>query len=238
MRGVIEILPVNTKYNRKRKIEFIDDAIEEDKKLINKISKEIDDRIVSLKSLEANNDIDKLYQEIEKCNIANEWNPYNTAYEKMHLDYYLYQLHRYYKEDLDGLNECIRRIIESFNKVDINLKPEEFTFSSDAKEYMKMLLEEHSKEEIKECFESIYWKNSDIVRILELNFNNIYLKYEKKITKYYDSRHDEFLKKHSDNEVYDMRVKLSNQIKEFEGTDPYLNLSKFLDHTYSVKDFS
>ena len=238
LRGVIEILPVNTKYNRKRKIEFIDDAIEEDQKLINKVSKEIDDRIASLKGLEANNDIDKLYQEIEKCNIANEWNPYNTAYEKMHLDYYLYQLHRYYKEDLDGLNECIKRIVESFKKVDINLTVDEFVFSGDAKEYMKMLLEEHSKEEIKECFENIYWKNSDIVRILELNFNNIYLKYEKKITKYYDARHDEFLKKHKDSEIYDMRVKLSNQIKEFEGTDPYLNLSKFLDHTYSVKDFS
>ena len=167
-KGVIDVLPVNTKYNRKRKVDCIDEAILEDQKLLEKVEDEINNRIANLKKLKINDNIEKLSKELEKCNIINEWNPYNTAYEKMHLDYYLYQLHRYYKEDLDGLNECIKRIIESFKKIEINLTSEDFIFSNDAKEYMKMLLEEHSKEEIKECFEKIYWKNSDIITILEL----------------------------------------------------------------------
>ena len=237
-KGVIDILPVNTKYNRKRKIEYIDDAINEDNNLLDKVQKEIDKRISSLDNLKLNEDIQKLNNEIEKCNIVNEWNIYNTAYEKMHLDYYLYQLHRYYKEDLDGLNECISRIIESFKKVEINLTPLDFLFGADVKEYMTKLLSDSTKEEIKICFENIYWKNSDIVKILELNFKSIYLKYEKKITKYYTLRHEDYLKKHTDNEIYDMRVKLNSKIKVLEATDPYINFQKFMDHTYSVKDFS
>ena len=238
LRTVIETLPVNTKYNRKRKVECIDDEIKHDKEIISLIEKEVEERLAPLRGLGVNTNIKKMEEEIEKCNIINEWNPYNTPYEKMHLDYYLYQLHRYYKEDLDALNECIKRIIESFKKVEIELKPEEFNYNVDAKEYMSFLLTEHTKEEIKECFESIYWKNSDLIKIIELNFKSIYLKYEKKIVKYYVARHEEFLKSHTDEEIHEMRLKLSNELRNLEGTDPYQNLSKFVDYTYLLKDFS
>ena len=96
-KGVIDILPVNTKYNRKRKVDCITEQIDTDNKLLENIKKEIERRLSGLKSLEPNDKILALEKEIEKCNIANEWNEYNTPYEKMHLDYYLYQLHRYYK---------------------------------------------------------------------------------------------------------------------------------------------
>ena len=237
-KSAVDILPVNTKYNRKRKVDYINDALVEDNELLDKVKIEIDKRISYLDKLKVNDDIEKLNNELEKCNIVNEWNTYNTAYEKMNLDYYLYQLHRYYKDDLDGLNECLNRIVESFKKVDVNLTPIDFTFSNDVKEYMSKLLNNSSKEELKECFESIYWRNSDLIKILELNIKSIYLKYEKKITKYYILRHEEYLKNHTDNELTDLRVKLSNQIRVLEQTDPYINFQKFLDHTYSVKDFS
>ena len=35
-----------------------------------------------------------------------------------------------------------------------------------------------------------------------------------------------------------MRLKLSNELRYLEGTDPYQNLSKFVDYTYLLKDFS
>ena len=238
LRTVIETLPVNTKYNRKRKVECIDDEIKHDKDIIVLIEKEIEGRLAPLRGLGVNNNIKKLKDEIEKCNIMNEWNNYNTPYERMHLDYYLYQLHRYYKDDLDALNECIKRIIESFKKVEIEIKPEDFNYNSDAKEYMSFLLTEHTKEEIKNVFESIYWKNSDLIKIIELNFKSIYLKYEKKIVKYYVTRHEEFLKSHTDEEIHEMRLKLSEELRTLEGTDPYQNLSKFVDYTYLLKDFS
>ncbi len=237
-KGVIDILPVNTKYNRKRKVDCITEQSDSDNKLLDEIKKEIERRLIPLKSLTVNNKIAILEKEKEKCNIANEWNEYNTPYEKMHLDYYLYQLHRYYKDNLAGVNECIKRILESFQKVEIKLTKDDFDFSIEAQEYMKKILANANDEELKLAFEEIYWKNSDIIKIIEINFKNIYLKYEKKIMKYYEDRHNEFLKKHNDNELYEMMIKINNELNELKATDPYLTLQKFLNHEYSTRDLS
>lgn len=237
-KGVIDILPVNTKYNRKRKIDYITEEEEQSKKNLELIKKEIEKRLFPLKQLQVNEQISLIESELEKCNIANEWNEYNTPYEKMHLDYYLYQLHRYYKDDLTGVNECIKRIVESFKKVEINLTKDDFDFSNDAKEYMEKILNNSSEDELKEYFEKIYWKNSDIIKIIEINLKSIYLKYEKKIIKYYTDRHQEFLKKHKDDELFQMRVKLNKDLNTLKDTDPYLVFQKFINHEYSTKELS
>ena len=238
MRGVIDVLPVNTKYNRKRKTDYIDDQIENDNKMLVAIKKEIDGRLAYLNNLQVNEDIAKLEEQVEKCNISNEWNEYNTAYEKMHLDYYLYQLHRYYKDDLDGVNECIGKIIEAFKRVSVDLTVEDFDFSIEAAEYMKKIFDKAPAEELKTSFEEIYWKNSDIIKIIEINFKSIYLKYEKKITKYFSDRRQEFLKKHSDIELIEMKAELNGRLKRAKATDPYLIFQKFLNHEYLIKDFT
>mgnify|MGYP006916022975 CR=1 FL=1 len=237
-KGVIDILPVNTKYNRKRKIDYITDEEKDDNALLDAVKNEINKRLSDLNALKENEKIQLLRDELEKCNIVNEWNNYNTAYEKMHLDYYLYQLHRYYKEDLESVNACLNKIIESFKKVEINLTKNDFDFNEYAALYMDRVINNVSSDELKKFFEEIYWKNSDVIRTIEINFKSIYLKYEKKITKYYELRHQEFLKSHNDNEIYKMRVTLSNQLKELIGTDPYINFQKFVNHEYSLKDFA
>ena len=237
-KNVIDILPVNTKYNRKRKIDCILDEEKNDNALLEVVKNEINSRLSYLNGLSENEQINLLKDELQKCNIVNEWNDFNTAYEKMHLDYYLYQLHRYYKEDLDSVNECLKKIVESFKKVDIILTKDDFDFNEYASLYMDKLINNASVDELKSCFEEIYWKNSDIIRTIEINFKSIYLKYEKKITKYYAIRHEEFLKNHNDDEIYKMRVKLNNQLKELVGTDPYTNFQKFLNHEYALKDFT
>ena len=238
IRGVIEVLPVNTKYNRKRKIDCIDDEEKKDNDLLEAVKKEISSRLEYLNNLTENSNIALLKGELEKCNIVNEWNNYNTPYEKMHLDYYLYQLKNHSNEDLDAVNACLQKIIDSFKKVEVVLTKEDFDYNEYAALYMERLLSNASSEELKNCFEQIYWKNSDIIRMLELNFKSIYLRYEKKIIKYYEARHEEFLKNHSDEEVYKIRVTLTEQLNELTGTDPYINFQKFLNYEYSLKDFS
>ena len=47
------------------------------------------------------------------------------------------------------------------------------------------------------------YTEEDIIKIIELNFKSIYLKYEKKIVKYYVARHEEFLKSHTDEEIHE-----------------------------------
>jgi len=236
-KGVIDILPINTKYNRKRKIDYIDGEIENDNKRLQSVKKEIEKRIRQFEGLKENDKIKKLESELEKCNIANEWNQYNTAYEKMHLDYYLYQLHRYYKDDLVSVNACIRKIIESFKKVEINLTKDDFKFNDYATSYMDKVLSGVNDNELSTYFEEIYWKNPDIIKIIEINFKNIYLKNEKRINKYYEARHQEFLKNHKDEEIYDMRVKINNELRTLNNRDTYLNFQRFVSNEYSVLDF-
>ena len=36
-----------------------------------------------------------------------------------------------------------------------------------------------------DAFEELYWKYPDIIKVLEINFKSIYIRYEKKIEKYY-----------------------------------------------------
>lgn len=236
-KNVIDILPVNTKYNRKRKIDYIIDEQKNDNDRLSIIKKEIESRINKFNNLTVNSEIKKLEGQLEKCNIVNEWNIYNTAYEKMHLDYYLYQLHRYYKDNLDGVNECIKKIVEVFQKVGIVLSKDDFDFNNYASLYMNKILNGANDQELKNCFEEIYWKNSDIIKTIEINFKSIYYRNEKKINKYYDDRHNEYLKNHNDSELYDLRIKISNDIIKLKGIDSCLNFEKFKNGEYSVGDF-
>ena len=238
LKNVIDILPTNTKYNRKRKIDYILDEEKKDNERINFVKKEIESRINIFEELKPNDKINEIEKEIEKCNIINEWNEFNSAYEKMHLDYYLYQLHKYYKENLESVNICIKKIIDSFKKVDITINKEDFNFNKYALLYMEKVINNASFEELKTCFEEIYWKEPDIIKIIEINFKSIYLKNEKKIDKYYKTRHDEFLKNHKDNEIYDMRIKLTSQLKSLKGKDEYLNFQKFINNEYTISEYN
>ena len=187
---VFNILPTNTKNNIKKKLIYLEEEENNNNKNIELVRNEILNRINKFNNLKINNNIEKYNKELEKCNIVNEWNNYNTSYEKMHLDYYLYQLHRYYKEDLEGVNNCIKNILESFKRVDINITVEDFDFNDLASEYMNQIINNKSFEELKKTFEEIYWKNSEIIKIIEINFKSIYLKYERRIDKYYENRHN------------------------------------------------
>ena len=237
LKGVIDVLPVNTKYNRKRKVDYLLEEIENDNKRLESIRKEIENRISKFKTYAENPRINELETEKTKCNIVNEWNNYNTAYEKMHLDYYLYQLHRYYKDDLTSVNTCIKKIVSAFKKVEISLSKDDFDFNFLVSNYMEKVINGASDNELEEAFEEIYWKNADIVKIIEINFKSIYLRNEKKINKYYEDRHEEFLKTHQDFEIYEMRINLGHEIKRLKLSDIFLNFNNFVSGKYSVNEF-
>lgn len=237
-KNIIDVLPVNNKDNRKKKMDHIIDEEKKSNDMLNAIKEEIKNRLVKLEQLKENPDIKKTALELEKCNIINEWNIYNTSYEKMHLDYYLYQLHRYYKEDLTSVNSCIKKILESFNKVGISVLKSDFEFNTYVSSYMEKVINNVNEEELAVYFEEIYWKFPDIIKTIEISFKNIYLKYEKKIDKYYLDRHNEFLKNHNDNEILDIRIKLNRQLLELKNCDAYLIFNKFKNNEYSLASFN
>lgn len=237
LKDVIEILPTKTKDAKARKQKLLDDEKEKDVKRLESVKSEIEKRLQVFSNLLVNPEIETLKKEKETCNIVNEWNEYNTAYEKMHLDYYLYQLHRYYKEDLKSVNECLSRLLESFSKVNVTLSREDFNFNEYAQDYMDKIISGSSLDELKELFESYYWKNPDFIKILEANFKSIYYRYEKQINKFYDARHQEFLTKHNDSEIYELRINITNKINKLINNDASINFNNFVSGKYTLADF-
>ena len=233
----IDILPVKTKANRKRKQDYIRDEIQNDNARILAVKKEIERRLKVFDGLKENPDIARLQTEMDKCNIVNEWNIFNTSYEKMKLDYYLYQLSNYYKEDLEKVNNCLNNIIQAFKEVGISLKKEDFNYNEYAAEYMEKVINNTPFPELKTIFERLYWKNPDIIRIIEANFKSIYLKYEKSINKYYEERHKKFLKKYKDEDIVKLRIGLNNKLNTLINQDQYRIFQGFVNKEYSLNDY-
>lgn len=234
---IIDLLPVKTKANRKRKIEYIQEEVYNDNARLLDVKKEIERRLAVFEGLKENSEIERLATEMKKCDIINEWNMFNTSYEKMKLDYYLYQLSNYYKDDLEKVNTCINNIVQAFKNVGIVLKKEDFNYNDLAMEYMEQVLNEKPFNELKSIFEGLYWKNPDLIKIIEVNFKSIYLKYEKNINKYYETRHKKFLKKYKDKDVYNLRIGINNRINDLTNQDQYNIFQKFVNKEYSLNDY-
>ena len=168
-KNILDVMPTNNKFNRQKKLDYILEEEKTTNQLIENIKKEIDKRLLQFSNLVIDSNIADLEQKLEQCSIVNEWNQYNTPYEKMHLDYYLYQLHRYYKEDLTSVNTCIEKIIESFNKVGITLTKEDFDFNNYIADYIEKIINQEADEVLKSTFEEIYWKFPEIIKTIEIN---------------------------------------------------------------------
>ena len=104
---IIDTLPEKTIDNRKKKQEYIEKKLAEVKDCEKKLLDEMKKRYLKLEQVSENESISALKEEEKKLTLFKKWNNYNTSYEKMHLDYYLYQLHCYYKDDLKSVNACL-----------------------------------------------------------------------------------------------------------------------------------
>ena len=233
-KSVYEVLPYNNKENRKKKKTYLQEEIDRNAQLISIVGEEIKRRLKVFDGLKENSKIKTVFDKLEKCNISNEWNEYNTSYEKMHLDFYLYQLEKYSKEDLNSVNDCLKKIIESFVKTGIKLTIKDFDFSSFGAEYMGLILNNAKDEELKEKFEELYWKFPEIIKTIEINFKSIYQRYEKKIDKYYKDRNTEFLKNVDNKDINKTRIELNREYKLLVHRDPYTIFNKFKNGEYQV----
>ncbi len=222
----INTLPVNNIANRRKKKETLVKEKESIEIKIAEAKAEIERRMKRINSFESE-DTSELENKISACRMIYELSEFNTPFEKMHLDYYLYQLHRYYKEDFESVNSCIMKIIESFNKVGIWLTEDDFDLSKYVKEYLGALLNKRSDETISEIFDKIYWQCPEIISSIETNFERIYIKYAKQIAKHYDDRKSEFLKSHSVDELREKYISLSQELEDKELSSEYNIINKF-----------
>ena len=236
--NIIDTLPENTKDNRQKKLKYIAEEEMKSLALLTAINNELKYRTAKFSFLKENKALEELQKELDKCTIIDEWSNYNTSYEKLHLDYYLYQLHRYYKNDLENVNDCIRQILDIFKGVGINLTQEDFDYHPYVSKYITMIQNNTDEEQLKDTFEPLYWKLPELIKAIEINFKSIYLKYEKKIDKYFENKHKEYLSKHTDKELIDKKQQLIKTINSTREKDPYYIFNKFVNKEYMLNDYN
>lgn len=238
LKQVLDTLPTNTIQNRKTKTRVIAEEINTRTIELNKIKSELEKRKQQMESFTINPEIESSEKEMESCKIMNEWNTYNTPLEKLHLDYYLYLLHHYYKDNLSSVNEWILKIITSFKQVGIVITENDFNYNIYAKEYINSLLNSTDQSEIKTKFDEIYWKFPELLSVVEMNIRSIYLSNEKKITKYYQDRLEEYLKAHKKEELENLYKELYSKKQVLLKTDSSTILQNFVSKKWDVRDYT
>ena len=137
-KNVLDVMPTNNKNNKQKKYEFIKEEEIFNEKFLKLILEEIERRKSRLEGLVVNEAIAEKENELNGL-LTLVWNEYNTSYEKMELDRYLYKLSSY-KDNLTKANECIRKIIDSFNHVGIEITSSMFNYNKSVKEYIETIL--------------------------------------------------------------------------------------------------
>ena len=241
---VITVLPRNGIKAIKTLLETIKETTAKYEDLNQKLLKDIEERFNELTVVEENDELPKLEEEIIKLDCAIKNTDTRSSYEKMRLDKIVYNVNGYYKSNLERLNKELIDCVKQFEAVGIRISANDFDISEYAKEYMSVLLQEVyngeiNSEKIKDTFEKVYWKCSEVVSHLYVNIRYIYDKYEKEIDKFYENKMAEILGNlnSTPEQVEDTKIALIRRKKKIEDIDNKLTLERFFNGTLNINDY-
>ena len=241
---ILENMPKNNKKNIENYKKSLADLKDEYSNIKNELYNEIKRRYeTEVEKFSKNNEIEETKQLLKQVEDSLYLiNPVKTAYEKMGLDENVWHLRRFYKDNLENVNNEILHCIEAFSAVGINLEAKDFNYSKYTEEYMKVFFEEKedlSSKKLKEAFENIYWKCPEIIIHLELNIRCLYLQNESNAEKYFEKAKSEMLKNSniSIDEIFNKYLDMKNNLDNMINTDQSVILNKFLNKEVNVKDY-
>ena len=208
----IEVLPKKTKKNLEKVQEYIDDSINKYKYLLDKDLEEINSRrdailnkynTAGYQQLETNMDYDSIKLS----------DPRAKSSEKLNLDYLFYNL-EHSNNNLDDVNNNISIIISNFRNAGIGLSESDFTLNTYVNTYIRGIL--GNKDNIQDIFNDIYWKDSDILKQVELNVRYLYYKNEAKLDEYFKTKYatfdfSKFIHEHKNKILAESQRKHDNQ---------------------------
>ena len=241
---VITVLPRNGIKAIKTLLETIKEMSEKYEILNEKLLKEIEERYNKLTAVEENKQISELETKIEKYVSATRILDNRIPFEKMGLDKICYNVNGYYKSDLKRLNSELIECVKKFAAAGINVTADDFNISEYSKEYMGVLLQEAydgniNSEKIKDAFEKVYLKCSEVVSHLYANIRYIYDINEDKIRKFYENKKEEILQelKLTPEQVEENKNDLIKKQQKLEDVDNKIILSNFFNGTLNINDY-
>lgn len=241
---ILSVMPKNTKKNAELYVKKVTEIKEGYQKYLEEVITEIKRRAHKINSIKESPEIKQVEKELKKFEGLDLLGAGNTSYEKMKLDELLFILRRFYKNNLEQVNENILACIRRFGEVGVELKVDDFNYSPFAKRYMKRFFKEYKKGDVnsqnmKDTFEKLYWECPDIIVHIELNIRYLYLKHEKEIDRHFANENKEILRdlETSDRDYLEKYKTLRLKLDDLNSVDKKVMLDKFLNKELDPKDY-
>lgn len=184
---VLSTLPKNNKKNTDKYVDKIGEELKSYQSKLEAVRKEMiarKEKIVSkLPKEEAKSDGSAINKILEDYHWFSN---YNSSYEKMEFDKILYTMSKD-KSTYESINKTIHILIEKYKEASILLKTSDFSYSPIFYQYMKVFYEnlnDLNSQKLRDAFEKLYWKESNIIIHIELTFKSLYYKYKEYFDKY------------------------------------------------------
>lgn len=242
---ILGVLPVNTKKNRSKYVEKVDEILDKAKQIDTTIWNEIEDRYEKILNTNPNPKIAELTKTLDSLENIEMFNELNTPFEKLGIDRITLTLDSFFESDLILLNQNIKAFVDKFKSLGIELSAEDFNYSTPANEYMRVFFEEVengnlNSDKLKKTFETLYWKCPDLVAHIELNMRYLYYINSKKIEKDLAERNEKILLSISmdKNGLVKQFFELNKELIKLKKIDATLILNKFINDEWKIKDFS
>lgn len=240
----LSVLPKKSKKDIEEYIARLDEFKHKYKKLKKSATDEINERYHKIIRKNVKPEVADIANEIASYVDLKFINKDMTSFEKMGLDEVSYNLNHFYKNDLNLINIQILSGIKAFEECNIKLSEKDFNYNQYTYQYMKCFFSEMNNivnsEKIKEVFEDIYWKCSDIMKYINLNIQYLYFKNKKEIDKFFKNKKSELLKsyKMSDIEIAEKYGKLKEDYYKNYNRDEYVLISKFTHDNYDINRYT
>lgn len=241
---ILSVMPKNTKKNTTLYVEKVQEVKEDYNRYLNNIILEIKRRANRINNIKENPEIEKMQKRLSQLEKVNLFSSVNTSFEKMKLDENLFDLRRFYKNNLEQINNDIAECLTKFKEFGIKLTKNDFNYCPFVFKYMEKFFEEYengnvNSQEMKENFEKIYWECSDLIVHIELNIRYLYMKNQKEIDKNSISINKKLLRELeiSENDHLNKYKEIRQELDELKATDKRTILNKFINKEFDLKDY-
>ena len=238
------LLPRNNLKNITKSLEKIEETRLKYQEMYDEVVKEIGERYDEINKVEQKPEIDSIQDEIQRIEDNIKINHMKTSYERMELDRLIFSINGFYKKKLNAVNQDIYAVLKKFESVGIQLTAKDFDYSEYAHEYMKVFIEEMKKgnvytDRIKDTFEKLYIKCSELITHISLNMRYIYHQNEKDIDKFYEIKKQKTLEdlETTEEEIAQKCEAMKSRVNSLIEKDERTILNKFLNTEILVGDF-
>lgn len=240
----LSVLPKKSKKDIAEYLARVEEIKHKYKKLKKEATDEINERYHRIIRKNVKPEVVELENEITGFTDLKFLNTDMTSFEKMGLDEVSYNLNHFYKNDLNLINNQILSGIKAFEECNIKLSENDFNYNQYTFQYMKCFFSEMNNiinsENIKEVFEDIYWKCSNIMKYINLNIQYLYFKNQKDIDKYFKNKKSNILSSYKMNaaEIIEKYGRLKEEYYKKYNCDEYVLLSKFAHDNFDINRYT